>query len=1225
MWVPLHLHSQFSILDAACSVEAIAKRAAELNMPAIALTDHGNMFGAVDFYKACQANSVKPIIGCELYVAPGSRHEKKKVPNQRVAHHLVLLAKDQEGYHNLCQLSSLGYLEGFYYHPRVDKELLEKHSRGLICLSACLSGRVADMALHDDPSQLEGEIAWYQNLFGEDYYLELQRHIMTEEKVALLDETWLVQLYREIHEKQQQVNQKLIDAGGRMGVKCVATNDTHYMEPEDWQAHEILLNIQSGEPLEIWDSSGQSRIPNPKRRVYASREFYFKTPEEMATLFSDIPEAISNTLEVAEKCEFSFDFKSKHYPIYIPPTLEKKKFTKKEQKAASKTYLRTLCEENIDSRYTPEALEKIGETYPGKDPIQVVRERLEYEFAIVAKQGMCDYLLIVWDFINWSKKNRIPVGPGRGSGAGSIILYLIGVTDIEPLRFHLYFERFINPERLSDPDIDVDICMSRRNEVIDYTLNKYGKEKVAQIITFGTMKAKMTIKDVGRVLSIPLSKVNAIAKLVPDELNITLTKALEMDADLHKMYINDEDARRIIDFGKKLEGSIRNTGIHAAGIIICEDPLVDHIPTCLAKDSEIVATQFSMKPVEAVGMLKIDFLGLKTLTSIQLAVDAIQKNHGVTINWTNLNLEDSKTFELLQQGKTLGVFQMESGGMQELGRQLQPDKFEEIIAIGALYRPGPMDKIPSFVNRKHGREPIEYDHPALEPILSETYGIAIYQEQVMEIARKLANYSLGEGDVLRWAMGKKVHAQMVKERKKFLKGAMKNGLSEQLATTIFDKMEKFASYGFNKSHATAYGYLTYVTAYLKANYPKEWMAALMTCDRDDISKVAKFIRECQALEIPILPPDVNESSKEFVATPEGIRFAMTGIKGVGEGIVEVILQERKKEKPFTSFYDFFKRIDVKRVGKKAIECLADAGCFDFTGWSRDALRMSVEPIHECAAKDQKEAAAGVLTLFSLMGDDNEKRFAKPPEVKHPTPKSEILKKEKELLGFYLTGHPMDDYKNLIHRLSCTPLCQLEELGHNSAIRVAFVVESVQVKISAKTQRKFAFLRISDEMESYELPIWSDLYEEKNHLLDENQLLFAVVQVDKREEIMRLSCRFIDDLTKVDEGMIEASDRAYDRAKLASSSRFSQSKPKPKAPDQPTKTLALQADARQIHLSDILMLKDLIRSHPGPSPVFLEFYADNKRLGILRLGQGISPSKSLETALAALQAFKMVQK
>lgn len=1214
MWVPLHQHSQYSILDASCPVEGIAQKAAAMGMPAVALTDHGNMHGAIDFYKACKKHGVKPIIGCEVYVAPTARFEKKKI-GRKTAYHLVLLAKNGEGYRNLCCLSSRGYLEGFYYHPRIDKELLKEHAKGLICLSACLSSQVADAALYGTHEEFLDQIKWHHDLFGDDYYLELQRHQMPRERVAALSETWLQQQYHDFIDKQTKLNEKIIEASRALNIPLVATNDTHYLEPDDWMAHEILLNIQSGEPVEIWekDSFGNPtfRIPNPKRRVYSTYELYFKSPEEMAELFRDVPEALENTLRVAEKCKLEIDFQTKHYPVFTP----KEGFTQAD-------FLRQLCEKGIGERYTAERLAKVGEKYPGKEAMEVVRERLELELELIISKGMSDYLLIVWDFIHWAKSRGIPMGPGRGSGVGSIVLYLIGVTDIEPLRFNLFFERFINPERISYPDIDVDICMEGRGAVIGYTVEKYGKDNVAQIITFGTMKAKMAIKDVGRVLSVPLSKVNQIAKLIPDDLNMTLEKALEIDPDLHKMYVSDSDAKKMIDLGKKLEGSIRNTGIHAAGLIISGEPLTEHIPICSAKDSDMAATQYSMKPVESVGMLKIDFLGLKTLTCIKIACDAALHQFGHKIDWVNLPLEDACTFRLLQQGKTSGVFQMESGGMQELARQLLPDKFEEIIAIGSLYRPGPMDMIPSFTSRKHGREAIEYDHPWIKPILEETYGIMVYQEQVMQIAQKLAGYSLGEGDVLRRAMGKKDHDQMEQEREKFRQGAIKNGLSDANATAIFDKMEKFASYGFNKSHAAAYAMLTYVTAYLKANYPSIWMAALMTCDRDDVSKVAKFIRECQSMSIAILPPDVNESGKEFVATEQGIRFAMSGIKGVGEGVVEAILEERRAKGPFIDFYSFFKRIDLKRVGKKAIECLVHAGSFDFTGWSRDALRISIEHMYEVASTDQKEAASGVLTFFSLLGQDADKRFTEPPEVKQLSSQNEILKREKELLGFFLTGHPMDAYRPILKRLSCLPLCELDQLEHNQVIRTAFIVETVQVKISQRSQKKFAILQISDGMETYELPIWPELFEEKGSLLEENQLLYAVLQVDRKEESLRITCRWLDNLTQVDEAMIATCDQAYDRAKLQVN-RFSNTpKKRTETMDIKPQTLTLRVDAKEMRLSHVLKLKEIFRAHPGPHKVEIAFCVEQKRLGSLYLDQGVLTGPSLEKELALLPGLSV---
>lgn len=1217
MWVPLHVHSQYSILDSTASVHDIAERAAQYGMPAVAMTDHGNLFGAVDFYKACKDVKVKPIIGSEFYVAPGRCQEKKK-ENGRTSFHLTLLAKNKQGYHNLCKLSSVGYVEGFYYTPRIDLELLSQYKDGLICLSGCINSQIANEILNGSRDALMRQIQFYRDLFGEDYYFELQRHLMRQEEIeadGFLQETWLYRQYQDYIEKQEKVNLTLIEIGRELGIKLVATNDSHYIDREDWKAHEILLNIQSGEPSEIWekDSYGQPkfRVPNPKRQTYPSHEYYFKSPEQINLLFSDISEAVSNSLDVAEKCKLEIDFKTRHYPVYIPPSLEGKKFKKEEQIKAVEQFLWQLCEEGIPHRYTAERLAKVKEIYPDRDPLDLVRERLNYEMSVIVPKEMCDYLLIVWDFINWAKRNGIPMGPGRGSGAGSIVLYLIGVTDIEPLRFHLFFERFINPERISYPDIDVDICMDRRSEVINYTLQKYGTDNVAQIITFGTMKAKMTIKDVGRVLSVPLSKVNEIAKLVPEDLNITLEKALEKDQDLRRLVETDEEARRIIDIGLKLEGSIRNTGIHAAGIIISGEPLTQFIPLCVAKDSHMPVTQYSMKPVELVGMLKVDFLGLKTLTAIQDCVDAIKLTSGRDIDWINLPLDDQPTFNLLNQGKTLGIFQLESGGMQDLARNLHLDKFEEIIAVGALYRPGPMDMIPSFISRKHGREPIEYDHPWMEQILAETYGIMVYQEQVMQIASKLARYSLGEGDVLRRAMGKKDLEQMSKEREKFRRGALENGINEEIAMRIFDKMEKFASYGFNKSHAAAYGYLSYVTAYLKSNYPKEWMASLMTCDRDDLTKVAKFIAEGQTMGIAILPPDINEAGLTFMATPRGIRFAISGIKGVGEGVVEAIIEERKRKGHFNSLYQFCKRIDTKKIGKKVIEDLVDAGCFDFTGWTRDALRQSIDPIFETASQEQKEAAGGVISLFSLMGDTSEERFSKPPEVKIRRPKQEILLREKELLGFFLTGHPLDAFQDLLRKLSCVPLSQINEVMEDTVYRCAFIVEAVQVRFASKTQRKFAILTISDGLNRYELPIWSELFEEKQALLRDNQLLYAVLQVERKEGEIRLTCKWLDDLSRADEAMIEMCDQAFDKAKQQSQKFYSKKngsyskKSQEVRKEETMKTtkeepLKLSVKANEMRLSHIMQLKELFHKHRGSTPVQIDFILENKVIAALQI-------------------------
>ena len=1226
-WTALHVHSQYSILDSTASVQALVRQAKNFSMGALALTDFCNMFGVVDFFKTCQKKEIKPIIGCEIMVAPFSRFEKKRSSSYSFGYPLILLAKNQKGYRNLCKISSIGYLEGFYYTPRVDREILQNYSEGIVCLSGPIGGRLAQSIIRERFEELEEELEWCQRVYGEDFYFELQRHAMSEahiEAEGIDKESWLYQAYLDRVKNQNKVNDQLVTLSKERGIRCVATNDSHYMERGDWRAHEILMNIQSGEPVEIIqrDSFGnvRGREPNPKRKVIPTHELYFKSPQEMEALFADLPESLQVTQEIANDCTVLFDFKEKFYPVFVPPNLERTSYSEKVRIKEGEAFLKNLCLEGIEKRYTPERLEKVREKYPDKEPLEVVKKRLETELDIITSKGMCDYLLIVYDFISWAKNRGIPVGPGRGSGAGSIILYLIGITDIEPLRFNLFFERFINPERMSYPDIDVDICMDRRLEVIEYTLNKYGKDKVAQIITFGTMKAKMAIKDVGRVLNVPLAKVNEIAKLVPEDPSMTLKKAFELDPELKGLSERDEDAKHILEYARKLEGSIRNTGVHAAGLIICGDPLTDHIPVCNAKDSDMVITQYSMKPVEAVGMLKIDFLGLKTLTSIQKTVDFIAAQGGKKIDWVNLPLDDPPTFQLLNQGKTQGVFQLESMGMQELAKNIHIDTFEEIIAVGALYRPGPMEMIPSFIQRKHGKEKIEVDHPLMEEVIRETYGIMVYQEQVMQIASLLANYSLGEGDVLRRAMGKKDRNEMAAQREKFRKGALQKGIDERKAMEIFDKIEKFASYGFNKSHAAAYGYLSYVTAYLKANYPKEWLAALMTCDRDDLTKVSKHIRECEAMDIQILPPDINESGLEFVAVPTGIRFAMSGIKGVGQGVVTIILEERNQRGLFHSLYDFFKRIDLTKVGKKVVENLIDAGSFDFTGWTRQELIESVSPMFEHALFEQKERAKGILDFFSTLQQEQPALFKSPPKVERQQSKQEIFAKEKEFLGVYLTGHPMNEARSLIQALCCLSFDEMKKYPSGSILKTAFIIENVKVRISQKSQKKFSILLISDGVEHLDLPIWPNLYEEKSALFVENTLLFAIVQTEKEGDTIRLRCCALEALSQIDEKRQETLDALYrDLQKMASLDGKRKKKEEHSMEKPQEGKLSMQVDMNQVRLSQIVKLKKLFQKYPGPLPIDLVFQNGEIRVGTIEIESkwGVHWNEDLETQLKGL--------
>ncbi|MGR3912299.1 MAG: DNA polymerase III subunit alpha [Candidatus Rhabdochlamydia sp.] len=1217
-WIPLHIHSQYSILNSTASVEDLVAKAKQYGLEALSLTDEGNLYGAIEFYKACKGASIKPIIGCELHLAPFDHKEKKRIPGTPSGFPLILLAKNQTGYQNLCKLSSLAHIEGFYYTPRIDKALLEKHKEGLICLSGPLEGRIPFYILQGKELELEEEIHWFQSQFGEDFYFQLERFPMSGRHIqedGMEREGWLTQNYHDFIRNQEVVIQKLVLLGKQKGISCVATQGTHYLERGDWKAHEILMNIQSGEPCEIWERDSQGnpreRVLNPKRKVLFSHEFYFKGPQEMKQLFADLPESLTTSKEIADKIHLEIDFKTKFYPVFTPPI-----------PISKDTYLRKLCDEGISKRYTESRLAKVLEKYPGEDPLAVIRKRLEYELDIIISKGMSDYILIVHDFIDWAKKNGIPMGPGRGSGAGSIILFLIGITDIEPLRFNLFFERFINPERLSYPDIDVDICMERRDEVIQYTVDKYGRDKVAQIITFGTMKAKMAIKDVGRMLSVPLAKVNGIAKLVPEDLGITLAKALE-SPDLKQAYETDEEVREILDIARRLEGSVRNTGIHAAGLIICGDPIMDRIPVVPSKDTDILVTQFSMKPVESVGMLKVDFLGLKTLTSIQKTIDAIASRYGNTIDWIDLNLEDAPTFELMNQGRLNGIFQMESTGMQELSKQLHIDKFEEVIAVVALYRPGPMEMIPSFIQRKHGKEEIEIDHPLMQTVLVETYGIMVYQEQVMQIASLLASYSLGEGDVLRRAMGKKDKEEMARQRDKFRQGAEGKGIDGELALHIFDKIEKFASYGFNKSHAAAYGYLAYVTAYLKANYPGEWMAALLTCDKDDVTKVARLIQECQSMSLPILPPDVNESGHEFVATSKGIRFAMSGIKGIGEGVVEAIIVERKTNGPYTSLSDFCHRIDTKKVGKKNIEILIEAGCFDFTTHARQSMVQVAEPLYNGAMKKQKETAKGWMDLFESTSEDSV-LIEMPVTVETEASKAHLLRRERELLGFYVTGHPLDVYKKKIERLSCVPFHEVERMPNDAVCRVVFIVDAVQIRISAKTQKKFAILQISDGHLRFELPVWPDLFDQKGHLLLENQLLYGIFQIDKKEDEVKLQCRWFEELSKVNEQVIEECDKVFDklRAQPRNFPPRDKKQGKPVEKQEVIATFLLKLKIHDVKLSQVLSLKKLFQKFAGKNRLIVEFVDGSKSYGKVHIDPkwGILPESAFEKELKAISSF-----
>jgi DNA polymerase III subunit alpha len=1008
-FVHLHVHSEYSLLDGMCRIEQSLPRVREQGGQALAMTDHGCLFGAVHFYQKARAAGVKPILGCEMYIAPGSRHDKS-APHKQSNHHFVLLAATDEGYDNLVRLVTKGYLEGFYYKPRIDKELLHEHRQGLIGLTACLKGEVAQCAAAgsvEDAARAAGEFA---DILGKDnLFLELEDHGLADQKTA---------------------NRGIVEVASRTGLPLVATNDVHYLDRAHAEAHDVMLCLQT-----------QARLADEKRLRYGSDQFYLKSPEEMAALFAERPDAIENTVRIAERCNVELPLdKGLHFPMYDVPG-----------DASQRDYLMERTAEGLARRYGGVDLRA-----PRNEGEREIVQRLQREIEVIESTGFINYFLVVWDFIRFAREQNIPVGPGRGSGAGSIVAYALGITDIDPLRYKLIFERFLNPERVSPPDFDIDFCQTRRGEVIEYVKQKYGRDAVAQIATFGTLGAKTVIRDVGRVLDLPLGECDALAKMVPEELGMTLAKAREQNPDFKKRIQSDENARRIMQYAEILEGLPRNLGTHAAGVVIGEKPLIEILPLARDKDGEPV-TQFEMKPLDKIGLLKMDFLGLRTLTVIQEALDNIEKTRGETICFEDLEMEDPATFELLGRGDTVGVFQLESHGMRELFRQVGVTKFEEIIALIALYRPGPMNMLPAYIDRKRGKIAIEYDHPLLAEILDETYGIMVYQEQVLQAANRLAGFSLGAGDLLRRAMGKKDPDEMACQRENFIEGCRReNDIPERQAGEIFDKIERFAGYGFNKSHSTAYAVLSYRTAYLKANYPVEFMAALMSSEMNNFDKLPGIIAEAAAMGIPVKPPDVNRSEIRF--TPDGgqIRFGMAGVKGVGEGCVRAILREREERGPFEGFMDFCLRMEGPEINRRAIESLVLSGAFDFTDLSRGRTWTGLDFVLNRVQEIRRDRAAGQASLFDLMDDQqgNEATDDALPEA-DPMPQNEMLSHEKELLGFYVSGHPLAEFAWILDHYNLSDPGQLADLPAKSPVRIGGLVSSLDKRF---TKRKEAYAR-----------------------------------------------------------------------------------------------------------------------------------------------------------------------
>lgn len=1061
----LHVHTEYSLLDGACRINKIASAARQKGMTSLAITDHGVMYGVIDFYRACIKENIKPVIGCEVYVAPHSRFDKTS--SYEKYYHMVLLCENNVGYQNLIKLVSYGFTEGFYSKPRIDDELLEKYHEGLICLSACLAGEIPQKLLDGDYNGAKAKAEYYRDLFGKDnFFIELQDHGI---------------------EEQQRIIPNLIRIADEIGVDIVATNDSHYIEKEDSKIHNILLCIQTNRTINDND-----------RMEFQTNEFYLKTEEEMRELFPKYPQAIENTQKIADRCNVEFEFGVRKLPRFDVPNNED-----------HLEYFRRNCYKGLYKHY-------------GENPDKSLIDRLEYEISTVSKMGFVDYYLIVNDFVQYAKSNGIPVGPGRGSGAGSLCAYCIGITAIDPIKYNLLFERFLNPERVSMPDFDIDFCKERRGEVIDYVVRKYGDDHVAQIISFGTMAARGAIRDVGRALAIPYATVDVIAKLVPMELNITIEKALKISSELNKRYSEDGQTKNLLDIAMSIEGMPRHATMHAAGVVITDKPVSDYVP--LSKNDDNVVTQFTMTTLEELGLLKMDFLGLRNLTVIDDAEKLIKHNYP-EYNPENVREDDENVFNMISKGYTEGVFQFESQGMRNVLTQLKPDSVEDLIAVLSLYRPGPMDSIPTYIDCRHNPSHIRYKHPMLKEILEVTYGCIVYQEQVMQIFRTLAGYSLGRADIVRRAMSKKKHAVMEKERNIFIHGltdengniivdgCIRRGIDEKTANSIYDEMESFASYAFNKSHAAAYASISYKTAWLKCYFPREYMAALLSSVLDNQNKMAVYIGECQRLGIKVLPPDVNESNHGFSVTGGNIRYGLLAIKNLGRQFIDEIIAERRY-KPYKSFYDFCKRLYGRNMNSRAIESLIKCGAFDTLGANRRQLLAVSKTVLDDLDYESKRNMGGQISFFDL-GGETRKTSSEPqiPDMEE-FPKNELLHMENEIAGMYLSGHPMDDYTEFSRIIKADRTGEI--ISNDSGlyfdgkkVSLVCIVSKVKTQLT-KNNKMMAFVNIEDRYGSMEAVIFPNVYEKYAlYLSDGNAILIRGTLNFKENEEPKLICDTIE--------------------------------------------------------------------------------------------------------------------
>ena len=1053
----LHVHTEYSLLDGSNKIKEYVARVKELGMNSAAITDHGVMFGCIDFYKAAREAGINPIMGCEVYVAPGSRFDKEQQHGDDRYHHLVLLAENNQGYSNLMKIVSAGFVDGYYYKPRVDLEILEKYHEGVIALSACLAGEVARNLARGFYEEGKKAALRYESIFGKgNFFLELQDHGIPE---------------------QQMVNQQLMRMSRETGIELVCTNDVHYTYAEDATSHDILLCIQT-----------QKKVQDEDRMRYEGGQYYVKSPEEMLKLFPYIPEALENTQKIADRCHVEIEFGVTKLPRYDVP-----------EGYTSWEYLNKLCYEGLEKKYHPVTAE--------------LRERLKYELDTIQTMGYVDYFLIVWDFIKYARDHDIMVGPGRGSAAGSLVSYTLDITQLDPIRYQLLFERFLNPERVSMPDIDVDFCFERRQEVIDYVVRKYGKDRVVQIVTFGTLAARGVIRDVGRVLDMPYAQVDTIAKMIPNELNITIDKALNMNPELKKQYEEDPQIKYLIDMSRRLEGLPRHTSMHAAGVVISQKSVDEYVPLSRASDGSIT-TQFTMTTLEELGLLKMDFLGLRTLTVIQNAVKLVKESCGKELDMMKIDYNDPAVLGMIGSGKCEGVFQLESAGMKSFMKELKPQSLEDIIAGISLYRPGPMDFIPQYIKGKNHPDQITYDCPQLEPILEPTYGCIVYQEQVMQIVRELAGYTLGRSDLVRRAMAKKKAAVMAKERRNFVygnpeegvPGCIANGIEEKVANKIYDDMTDFAKYAFNKSHAAAYAVVSYQTAWLKYYYPVEFMAALMTSCIENPSKVSEYILNCRQMGIRILPPDINRSVGNFSVEPEGIRYGMSAVKGIGKPVMDAIVEERKRGGEFTSLKDFCQRLSGKEVNKRTIENFIKAGAFDGLGGTRKQFMMIYVQILDTVNQEKKTSMTGQMSLFDILGEEEKKSFEiRLPDVGEYT-KETKLAFEKEVLGVYISGHPLEEYEQSWRKNISAVTSDFypeEETGQpkvpdGSKQIVGGMITEKTIKYT-RNNKVMAFLTLEDLVGTVEIVVFPRDYENNAHMMEEDSKVFIQGRVSAEDD------------------------------------------------------------------------------------------------------------------------------